>query len=108
MSVTVDLAELAGAIAERRLAYLVASGPDGAKVVAVDVVADDGGLVVSGVGAGTRARVASGAGVTLVFPPVDVHDMTLLVDGDARSVDEDVVVTPRSAVLHRPAPGLRR
>ena len=95
-------------IAGRRLAYLVTTGSDGPKVVAVDVVADRGGLVVSGVGAGSRTHVGDRPGVTLVFPPVDIHDMTLLVDGEATIPDgEDVVVVPRSAVLHRPAPSLR-
>jgi len=88
--------------------YLITTGPDGAKVVAVDVVADTGGLVVTGVGAGSRTHVAERPAVTLVFPPVDVHDMTLLVDGDATIPGgDDVVVVARSAVLHRPAPSLR-
>lgn len=109
MSLTVELADLPEAIAERRLAYLVTTGEHRAKIVAVDVVADDGSLVVAGTGPGSRAHLAERPGVTLVFPPVDVHDLTLLVDGDATNpVGEDVVVVPRSAVLHRPAPSLRR
>lgn len=109
MSMTVELADLPAAIAERRLAYLVTTGEQGAKIVAVDVVADDGGLVVAGTGPGSRAQVAERPAVTLIFPPVDVHDLTLLVDGEASvPAGDDVVVTPRSAVLHRPAPSLRR
>ena len=108
VSVAVNPEELPGEMSGRRLAYLITTGPDGAKVVAVDVVADTGGLVVAGVGAGSRAHIGDRPAVTLVFPPVDVHDMTLLVDGDATIPGgEDVVVVPRSAVLHRPAPSLR-
>jgi hypothetical protein len=108
VSVAVTPEQLPGVIAGRRLAYLITTGPEGAKVVAVDVVADTGGLVVTGAGGGSRAHVDDRPGVTLVFPPVDIHDMTLLVDGDATIPGgEDVVVVPRSAVLHRPAPSLR-
>lgn len=109
MSVTVAVEDLPAAIADRRLAYLVTVGEGVAKVVAVDVVADGERLVLAGVGPGSRRHVAEQPAVTLVFPPVDVHEMTLLVDGTATvPTDDDVVVVARRAVLHRPAPSLRR
>jgi len=43
-------------------------------------------------------------GVTLVFPPREAGDRSLIVDGTVAQVgDGELVVTPVGAVLHRPA-----
>jgi len=109
VSVTVAIEDLPAAVALRSLAYLVTTGDEGAKVVAVDVRAGARAdqLVVTGVGPGSRAHVAVRPAVTLVLAPTDLHDLTLLIDGDATVDGEALAVTPTSAVLHRPAPSLR-
>jgi len=107
VSVTVSLEDLPAAVAARRLAYLVTTGDDGAKVVAVDVRAANGRLVVTGIGPGSRSHVAARPSVTLVLAPTELHDLTLLIDGDASVDGEALAVTATSAVLHRPAPSLR-
>lgn len=82
-----------------------------AHVLAVDVVARDGVLIMD-VGRSTLRNVAAAPEVTLVLPPIDGrsdvagdHDAySLVVDGTGEEVDGRLVVRPTGAVLHRPAP----
>ncbi len=66
----------------------------------------DGVLRVSAPGRGSVANVGGrdgGAVVTLLYPPLASPGLTLLVDGTAVVEGDDVVVTPTSAILHKPA-----
>jgi hypothetical protein len=112
VSVTVPLDHLPTAIAGRPFAYVVTVSDAGrAHVLAVDVVARDGVLVMD-VGRSTLQNVATSPQLTLVLPPItgredaaDDHDAySLVVDGTGGEVDGRLVVQPTGAVLHRPAP----
>jgi hypothetical protein len=103
MSIPVDVADLGQALADFGAGYLLTVGGQGTvKVVTVEPVVQGGALLVSGPGKGTIANLAGNAAVTLVFPPTEPRGFTLLVDGTAEAVGEDVRVTPTGAVLHRP------
>ncbi len=104
MSVKVDIAQLAGALADFTFAYLV-TVDDGyhAHTVAVDPALNDGVLDVGPVGNSTRRNVAAHDGVTLVWPPNEPGGYTLIVDGSARLTDSALSIVPSRAVLHRKA-----
>lgn len=103
MSIPVELADLARALDDFGAGYLVSANAQGVvKVVTVEPEVDGETVRVSGPGRGTLANVAANPSVTLVFPPLLQRGFTLLVDGTAISVDDDVVVRPSGAVLHRP------
>jgi len=61
-------------------------------------------LRVTDLGRTTRANVAAHPSVTLVWPPADPSDYSLIVDGVASMRDDELAVAPTRAVLHRPAP----
>lgn len=105
VSIAVALDDLADAIAGFRFAYLVTLSDDGrAHVVAVSPAVEADGLRITDLGSTTRANVAARASVTLVWPPADVDQHSLIVDGAGRVEGAELVVTPYRAVLHRPAP----
>ncbi len=107
MSIPVDVADLNTALADFGAGYLLTAAPGGrVKAVTVEPRVVDGHLVVSGPGRGSVANVGANPLVTVLFPPLAQRGYTLLVDGEARlggATDEDVLVTPTGAVLHRPA-----
>ncbi|MBM9459546.1 pyridoxamine 5'-phosphate oxidase family protein [Nocardioides sp. zg-536] len=103
MSIPVDPADLATALADFDSGYLLSTSSPRVKVVTVDPVLDDGSLRITAPGRGTLANLAANPAVTLVFWPRERHGYTLLVDGTAQVSGEDVVVAPEAAVLHRPA-----
>ncbi|MBS4753674.1 pyridoxamine 5'-phosphate oxidase family protein [Nocardioides sp. zg-ZUI104] len=103
MSIPVDPADLATALADFDSGYLLSTSSPRVKVVTVDPVLDDGSLRITAPGRGTLANLATNPAVTLVFWPRERHGYTLLVDGTAQVSGEDVVVAPEAAVLHRPA-----
>lgn len=105
MSIEVTLQQLAQALARYRFAYLVTVG-DGARahVLAVTTTLMNDTLLVADLGRTTRANVAAHASVTLVWPPADPSDYSLIVDGVGSLRDDELVVAPTRAVLHRPAP----
>ena len=106
MSVMVDIADLAGALAGRPWAYLLTVGPE-LRVHALAVDASyDGAAFRLVTGRGSRANAVERPEVTLVFPPVEAGGMSLIVDGAASVDDDHVVVRPTGAVLHRSAPGV--
>ncbi|MFC4943932.1 hypothetical protein [Pseudonocardia sp. GCM10023141] len=105
MSIEVTLPELAAMLARYRFAYLLTVGDDArAHVVAVTPVLAGGSLQVGDLGRRTRANVAVRSAVTLVWPPADPADHTLIVDGNGVLRDGSLVIAPTRAVLHRPAP----
>jgi hypothetical protein len=104
MSVKVDLDQLADALADFTFAYLITVGDDyRAHTVAVAPVLSDGMIDVGSVGNTTRKNVGQHDGVTLVWPPSQPGDYTLIVDGLGRPTGDALTVEPTRAVLHRPA-----
>lgn len=104
MSIEVALPQLEDALTRYRLAYLVTVGEDArAHVVAVDATLANDSLRVSEPGRKTRAALAAHPSVTLVWPPADPDDYSLIVDGVGSLRDDELTVAPTRAVLHRPA-----
>ncbi|WP_423459264.1 hypothetical protein [Ottowia sp. VDI28] len=105
MSIPVELSGLAETLARYRYAYLMTAGSQGAPhAVAVSPALQEGELVIAGAGRRTRANAEERAAVGLVWPPVKDDDYSLIVDGEARMVGEQLHIRPQRAVLHRPAP----
>jgi hypothetical protein len=105
MSIPVELAELADAMAVYRFGYLLSIADDGrAHVVAVTPTIAEGSLVVADLGRRTSSNVAARPAVTVLWPPAEPAGYSLIVDGQA-AIDGDGMVTivPERAVLHRPA-----
>ena len=106
MSIPVELPDLADAIARYRFAYLMSSSGEGQAphVAAVAARLQGAELLIDGIGQRTRANLQQRPAVGLVCPPQSETEYSLIVDGQARVVDDAVWVTPTRAVLHRPAP----
>jgi hypothetical protein len=104
MSVKVDLDQLADALADFALAYLITVGDDyRAHTVAVEPTYAEGILDIGPMGRHTRDNVAAHKDVTLIWPPRDAGGYTLIVDGIATSDGDELTVVPGRAVLHRRA-----
>lgn len=104
MSIPVDVTDLTRALGDFGAGYLLSTSPEGrVKAVTIEPEVADGVLHVVGPGRGSCANVADRPAVTALFPPLEPRGYTLLVDGTAEVVGEDVRLTPISAVLHRPA-----
>ncbi len=111
MSIEVDLTKLAEAMADYTYAYLLTAGDTGAPhAVAVTPRLTADGLVVEGLGRRSAANAVERAAVAMVWPPSAPGGYSLIVDGTASVATaggegrSTVVVSPRRAVLHRPAP----
>ena len=103
MSVPVALNELPTVIAAYPWGYLLTVSDDlRAHSLAVPTVWRNGTLRASA-GRSTRANIANRPQVTMLFPHPQPAQHSLIVDGTAEVVDDDVVFTPSTAVLHRPA-----
>ncbi|MDN5745946.1 MAG: pyridoxamine 5'-phosphate oxidase [Nocardioidaceae bacterium] len=104
MSIPVALADLVRALTDFDSGYLLTTSSPAVKVVTVDPILDQAGtLRCVGPGGGTVRNLAENPALTVVFPPRERHGYSLLVDGTGEVDGEDVVVTPATAVLHRPA-----
>ncbi len=97
------LGDLADMVAERGpLAYLVTVGEVGPRVVSVSARFEPDDTIRVEAGRHTVANVAARPAVTLFWPLDAEHPKhTLLVDGTAALVGDELVVTPSSAMLHR-------
>ncbi len=105
MSIPVELPELAQAMTRYRFAYLLTGTDHGAPhAVAVSPVLHAGVLTIQGVGRRTGKNLASRPEVGLVWPPADAAGYSLIVDGTASVVGEQIHIQPTRAVLHRSAP----
>ncbi len=106
MSIQVDLSELAQVLERFNYAYLTTTDAEGRPhVVAVSPVVQQGHLVIADVGRKSSANAAARPRATLVWPPADRADHTLIVDVTCSPVESTVVrAVPIRAVLHRPAP----
>lgn len=103
MSVQVDLAELGSTLADHPWGYFITVND---RMVAHSLAVPTdyrNGVFHLRVGRGTRANVVARPSVTMAFPGATGGRYSLIVDGTAEVVDEAVVFTPTSAVLHRPA-----
>jgi hypothetical protein len=103
VSIPVEIGNLLAALKGFGSGYLLTTTEGRVKVVTVDPSGGDSGLRINSPGRGTMVNLAANPAVTLVFPPLERRGYTLLVDGTALADGDDVVVTPTSAVLHRPA-----
>ena len=104
MSIKVELDKLAEALADFTFAYLITVSDDHqAHTVAVDPVLRDGVLDVSPARTTTRRNLATRDGVTLLWPPAETDDHTLIVDGRGEIAGDVLHVVPERAVLHRKA-----
>jgi hypothetical protein len=102
MTVPVGLEQLRAEAAKYGDApYLLTVSDDGrAHAVSVRVRWQEGKLELSG---GTRSRSNASArpAVTLLWPAIEAGGFSLIVDGSAAVVGEQIVIRPESAVLHR-------
>lgn len=104
MSIPVDVADLAAALADVDAGYLLTVSGDGrVKVIGLLPELDEGRIVVRSPGRGSLANLALNATVTLVFPPREPGGHTLLVDGTASVSGGVVHIEATGAVLHRTA-----
>jgi hypothetical protein len=104
MSIEVTLRRLAETLTRYRFAYLLTIGDDArAHVVAVSTTLANDTLLVRDLGRRTRANLAAHPSVTLVWPPANPSDYSLIVDGVGSLRDEELTITPTRLVLHRPA-----
>jgi hypothetical protein len=102
VSIKVDPAALAATVAQFDSAHLLSTKDSAVKVVAVDVTVVDGRLRVPW-SKGTAANVAVNPAVTVLFAPTEHHGYSLIVDGTAQDTGDGFLITPASAILHRPA-----
>lgn len=106
MSIPVPLAELPATLGRFRFAYLLTvDDAQRAHLVAITPTLADGRLRVTGAGWATFANAAARADITVLWPPTERGGHSLIVDGAATRVGDELVVDPTHAVLHRPAPG---
>lgn len=105
MSIPVAVDRLGETLTDFDAGYLLttsAAAPARVKAVSVAPVLDGAVLRAATPGRGSLANVAANPAVTLLYPPRTAPGFSLLVDGTAVVEGDDVVVTPTSAVLHRP------
>jgi hypothetical protein len=105
MSITVTLEQLAQTLARYRFAYLLTIGDDTRPhATAVNPTLARDTLLVRDLGRTTRANLAARPSVTLIWPPANASDYSLIVDGLGSLQADELAITPSRAVLHRPAP----
>lgn len=101
MSIVVDLSELREALTRHATAFLLLSGDDRPHVGEVEVSMVDDVLVLPRPGRTARRVLPERAEVTLLLPPYEPEGYSLVVDGTARLVGDEIHVEPSHAVLHR-------
>ncbi len=107
MSVPVELEALQAELTKRsRPAYLVTAGDDGPPHLVSAYLRWSDGAFETGCGNTSARNLAVRPEASVVVPPDDVGDYSLIFDATAEVIDgpERVVrLTPTKAVLHRPA-----
>lgn len=102
MSHPVAPADLPRALEEYAVGYLLTVTPSATvKAVTVRPRAADGAVLV-GAGRSSAANASANPAVTLLCPPAVQHGFTLLVDGTATVLGDEIRIDVTSAVLHRP------
>jgi hypothetical protein len=105
MSIPVELPALAATIVEYGgAAFLLTTGDDGRAHVAHVPTSWRGDRLVVDAGRSSRRNATARPATVLLFPPVEVGGYSLIVDVLAEVTDDDLVLAPQRAVLHRPAP----
>lgn len=102
VSIKVDPDGLAAAVADFGSAHLLSTDGTQVRTVCADVSLTDG-VFHAPRSKSTARNVGTNPTVTLLFPPTEHHGYSLIVDGTAQDTGEELLVTPTSAVLHRPA-----
>ena len=106
MSIAVAMDQLESTLANYRFAYLLTVTHDGrAHAVAVTPSVAGDNLRLTEVGTKSRANAAQRPSVSLVWPPAQADDYTLIVDGESAESSDGLTVRPTRAVLHRPHRG---
>ncbi|MFG3523178.1 pyridoxamine 5'-phosphate oxidase family protein [Nocardia nova] len=105
MNPEVKTDELARVIADYDLAHLVTIGDNSLpRVVPAHPVPQSGRLHVAAPGSHTRDNVAARPAVSLVWAPREPTGYSLIVDGLGTMEDDQLVIAPTRAILHRVAP----
>jgi hypothetical protein len=106
MSIPVAPADLQAAAARHAFAYLLTVGDHGRPhAVAVQPGWSGGDLTIAAPGRTTARNAAARPDVSLLWPPAEPGGYSLIADGRAVLADDGgIVITPSTAVLHRPAP----
>lgn len=103
MSVVVSIDDLPNALNDYPWGYLLTVSDDQrAHTLAVPTDWHDAALHAAA-GRSSRTNIDARPHVTMVFPHPQPGGYSLIVDGTAAVVGKQVVFTPTSAVLHRPA-----
>ena len=103
MSIEVTLDELPRRLEDFPWGFLLTvDDHQHARLLAVSTNLVDGVLRVDG-GPGSRANATARPEVTMVFPPREGTEMSLVVDGTARVDGDHLGIVPTHAVMHRPA-----
>lgn len=111
MSVTIDPANLANAVARRPFGYLITVSPNGEPHLRAVVFVPEGNALVAAVGQRSADNVTMNGKATLLWPPhiggaEEFDDHTVIADGNATVQPRDdgasVCVVAYSAVWHRP------
>lgn len=106
MSILVSIEELPERLADFGAGYLLTTQDGRIKIVSVRPQWRGARLEVAAPGPGTLRNLAANATVSLVFPPTDPQapgQHSLIIDGQAEAVGDDVLIVPTAAVRHRPA-----
>lgn len=103
LSIPVAPAELAQHLDGRRFVYLISVADSRSHVVALVPDVDDERVTFASAGNTTRRDIANNPVVTLVWPPSESSEYSLVADGRAVVDGDGVRVTVEKAVLHRPA-----
>ena len=102
MSVGVELDKLQDEVARFGVTpYLLTVSDDGKPHATAVTVRWSGPDLVAGVGKRSASNATARPDVTLLWAPFEPGGFTLLVDGTASVDDEQAVVRPERAVLHR-------
>jgi hypothetical protein len=106
MSIRIELEELrAVAAGQMPFAYLLTVSDDGvAHAVAITPHIDDD-VISCEAGRHSCENAAVRANVSLLWPPAEPGDYSLIVDGAATVAGSTVRIEATRAVRHRPAPG---
>jgi hypothetical protein len=104
MSIPVAIEDLRGAVARYGVvAFLLTVSDDARPHVVSVVVSWDGDRLRMGAGRRTRSNVETRPEVSLLWPPVEAGGYSLIVDGTGSASGGEVVLAPRTGVLHRSA-----
>jgi hypothetical protein len=105
MSIPVPLDELRDVAARQAsFAYLLTVGEDERAHAVAIVPAIGEHEIVAEAGGTTCRNAAARAGVSLLWPPAQPGDYSLIVDADARVEGSTITLVPTRAVRHRAAP----